>query len=284
MSTRWTELRLVVPRAKATALSRLAFEQGASGVQEAEPPGVKPALRQPWDTEDPPQHPDCTLITWLPAEAAEAAALALERASGVEVSRAPVVEEDWSESWKRHHHAVAVSERLRVAPPWEALPGDLVIPPGNAFGTGDHPTTRACLEAIDRFAGPGRCLDVGCGSGVLALAAAKLGMAAVGVDIDRDSVAAARENAALNGLTADFSQAPLASLSGRYELVVANLYAEVLATMAADLRRLTGGRLVLAGILEDRAHLVLAALEGMPLLERRQDGEWVSLQLGPAAP
>ena len=112
----------MVQRTQVRALSAIAFEHGASGVQEAPPPGVTPALRQPWDTEDPPETPDCTLVTWLPSADAEAAALALEQASGLEVSRAPVVEEDWSKSWKRHHHAVDVSERLRVAPPGRRSP------------------------------------------------------------------------------------------------------------------------------------------------------------------
>ena len=280
----WVELRLVVPRSSVQALTRVAMRHGAAGVQEAPPPGVSPSFRQPWDRSDPPQTPDCTLVTWLTPAAAEAGALALAAAAGLEpaaVERRSVAEQDWAKTWQRHHRAVPISPRLRIAPPWEALPGDLVIPPGNAFGTGDHPTTRACLAAIDRLAQPGeRCLDVGCGSGVLALAAAKLGMRAAGIDIEADAVAAARENAALNGLEARFSQAPLSELSGPYELVVANLYAEVLASLAPELARLCGRHLVLAGVLADRAQLVLDALP-MNLLERRRDGDWVCLVLGP---
>ena len=277
----WVELRVVIPRSRVEAVSPAAFAHGATGVQEAPPPGVAPRFRQPWDTEDPPETPDCTLVTWVPAGSAEAAAAALSAAAGAEVTQAPVAEEDWAESWKRHHHAVDISERLRVSPPWEARDGDLIIPPGNAFGTGDHPTTRACLAAVDRFAAPGgSCLDVGCGSGVLALAAAKLGMRAEGVDIEADSVTSSRENAALNGLHAEFSDAPLSSLTGPYDLVVANLYAEVLASMGPDLVRLTGGRIALAGILADRAHLVLDALTpALTLVEQVQVGEWVSLLL-----
>ncbi len=121
---------------------------------------------------------------------------------------------------------------------------------------------------------------MGCGSGVLALAAAKLGMRATGLDIEADAVAAARENAALNGLEARFSRSPLSELSGPYELVVANLYAEVLAHLAPELARLSGERLVLAGVLADRAQLVLDALP-MTVRERRRDGEWICLVLEP---
>lgn len=277
----WIELRVVVPRVKVPAVSAAAFASGATGVQEAPPPGVTVRFRQPWDTESPPETPTCTVVTWVAAEDADAAAAAMAAAAEAEVSRAPVVEEDWSESWKQHHHAVTISPRLRVSPPWEAQDGDLVIPPGNAFGTGDHPTTKACLTALDRLARPGgTCLDVGCGSGVLALAAAKLGMQAVGIDIEADSVLSSRENAALNGLTAEFSQTPLARVTGTYDLVVANLYAEVLAGMGPDLVRLTGGHIALAGILADRAHLVLAALTpALTLVEEIRVGEWVSLVL-----
>jgi len=277
----WNELRVVIPRGRVDAVAKVAFAHGATGVQEAPPPGVAPRYRQPWDTEDPPETPDCTLVTWVPVEVSEAAAAEMSSAAGAEVSQAPLVEEDWSESWKRHHHAVDISERLRVSPPWEARAGDLIIPPGNAFGTGDHPTTRACLVALDRLATPGgTCLDVGCGSGVLALAAAKLGMRAEGVDIEQDSVTSSRENAALNGLSATFSDAPLSSLAGPYDLVVANLYAEVLASMGPDLIRLTGGHIALAGILADRAHLVLDALTpALTLTDEVRVGEWVGLVL-----
>lgn len=282
MSERWVELRVVVPRAWMEHLSELAFAHGASGVQEAPPPGAPLRFRQPWDTETPPLPFYCTFRAWF-AEADQVraqAAFAAALPEG-ELEVLPVVEEDWSESWKLHHHRVVLSERLRVAPPWEALPGDIVIPPGHAFGTGDHPTTLAALAAVERLAAPGRrCLDLGCGSGVLALAAAHLGMRAEGVDIDPEAVSAARENAALNQLEVAFSTTPAQQLEGPYELVLANLYAEVLAALAPELLRLTGRHLVLAGILADREALVLDALSPpLAVQQRAQDGDWVSLHL-----
>ena len=122
-----------------------------------------------------------------------------------------------------------------------------------------------------------QCLDVGCGSGVLALAAARLGMVARGVDIDPQSVRSAREGAANNTLEAEFDDTPVERIEGRYDLVVANLFAEVLVALAPHLIRLTGGHLALAGILSDRAESVVAAYGSLRLLERRDDGEWTAL-------
>lgn len=189
--------------------------------------------------------------------------------------------EDWAEAWKAGFERLVVSDRLAVAAPWNAQPGDLIIEPGMAFGTGEHPTTRACLGGVSRHAVPGTaCLDVGCGTGVLALAAASLGMDAHGIDIDAAAVAASVDNAARNGLQAAFSTRPLQQVQGRYGLVVANIFAEVLVTMAADLARLCSGRLCLAGILADRAHLVEDALQQAFLVERRdREGDWVYLEL-----
>lgn len=277
----WTELRVVVPRTHVDKLTAIALAHGASGTQEAPGPGAPMTFKQPWDTQAPPLPMFCTFKAWFSPEDAPAAGAALKEETGLEIESIVVDEEDWAESWKRHHHRIAISERLRVSPPWEAVPGDLVIPPGNAFGTGDHPTTQACLGAIDDLASScSTCLDVGCGSGVLALAATQLGVRSEGIDIETDSVRASRENATLNGLQARFSGARLEELEGPYDLVVANLFAEVLIGMAPELIRLTGKHLVLAGILADRADRVVEALSPpLAVSERIQTGEWVSLRL-----
>lgn len=277
----WMELRVIIPRTRMSALSDLAFALGATGVEEAEAPGSRRQYRQPWDTEDPPLPMFCCFKTWFSEEEAPAAAKALGELASAEVELLEVREEDWEDSWKQHHHRIAISERLRVAPPWEAVPGDLVIPPGNAFGTGDHPTTLACLGAIDRLADQCHsCLDVGCGSGVLALAAASLGLKAQGIDIEPEAVKSAQENAHLNGLQAHFSGQGLETVQGNFDLVVCNLYAEVLVMLAPELLRLTQRHLVLAGILAEKADRVIEALSPpLAVVERIQDGEWVSLHL-----
>lgn len=208
-------------------------------------------------------------------------------------------EQDWQAAFKRDIRPVGAG-RITIAPPWLAdevpatqLP--LIIEPGMAFGTGHHATTRLAVEALSALDLNGKnVLDVGTGSGVLAMAAAKLGAdLAYGVDIDPQTIPVARENAAQNGLSAPQAQfdegtlaqgsftAPAghAALAERgYDVLVANLFAELHDLLAATyLDHLRpGGALLLTGILEDRLSLVLAALEreGVRGVEVRQEGEW----------
>ena len=199
---------------------------------------------------------------------------------------------DWNDAWKRHYVAQRIG-RVVIVPSWAEeplIPGEVAITldPGMAFGTGLHPTTRGCLEMLQDFTpAPERVLDVGCGSGILALAALRLGAAhAVGLDTDALAVTAARENAERNGLGARFEarEDTLPATAGdRYPLVLANLVAAVLVTLAQPLARhlAPGGSLLAAGIIEPRATEVIAAFEAVSLgvVERRNDGEWVSLRL-----
>jgi ribosomal protein L11 methyltransferase len=189
-----------------------------------------------------------------------------------------VEDEDWEQSWRRNFQPIRISQELTISPPWKAEPGDIILEPGMAFGTGEHPTTLYCLRGVARWARPGhRCLDVGCGSGVLALAAARLGMVARGTDIDPEAVRVARENAAVNRLDVSFDDQDISQVRERYELVVANLFAEVLIRLAPELTRVSSGTLVLAGILADRADRVAAAYSAMRLIDREPDpsGDWV---------
>ena len=282
---RWVEMQLVVPRERVDDVSAFLWEHEAVGVQEDHLPGEAPPPRQPWDTGPPAPEPARVLLkAWWPEAVADGARIALARAvAGWKGIPAPdwsvVDDQDWAEAWKQGFTRLVISERLAVAPPWEAHEGDLVVEPGMAFGTGEHPTTHACLEAVDRLArAGGSCLDVGCGTGVLAILAARRGMDARGIDIDADAVAASMENAARNGVEVVFDDTALEKVPGSYDLVVANVFAEVLVQMAPHLSRLTDGRLVLAGILADRAELVIDALFDMRLVSRKQDGEWVCLE------
>ena len=212
MESRWAELRLILPRRRFDLTSAHLFELGTVGIQEDLLPGELPRIQQPWDTGPPPAPPSRVLLrAWWPEDTAlpevQAAVAELIREwDDVDVPTwGEVADGDWAEAWRAAFHPIRVSERLVVSPPWEAGPGDLLIEPGMAFGTGEHPTTRACLAAVDRLAVPGEtCVDLGMGTGVLALAAARVGMKARGVDIDPDSVRAARENAARNQLEAYF--------------------------------------------------------------------------------
>lgn len=283
----WSELAVVIPREAADEVSALLFHLGAEGVQEDFLPGERPPPRQPWDEGPEPEPPARLLLKgWWPAEATEGLVetlqAALEDIEGAEVGElAEVFATDWAESWKANFTRMPLAPGLVISPPWMAEPDDVIIEPGMAFGTGDHPSTRACLIATHRLARPGaRCLDVGTGSGVIALVAARAGMDAWGIDIDPECIRASLENAARNMLSARFDETPLAEVPGTFELVVANVFAEVLIQMAPDFARLCSGDLVLAGILADRADRVVAALEAdFSLLLREQTGEWVSLEL-----
>lgn len=280
MGRSWPRLTVRLPRRARPAVGKALLALGATGLQEELPPEAPRQFRQPWDKgRGPKPPPDVMLVAWFDTRPDDAA---VRRAvGGRTVEWAEEAEADWAEGWKAAFQPVHISERLVVAAPWHGVDGAVLIEPGLAFGTGDHPTTRACLRAVDQFATPGATLlDAGCGSGILALAGAKLGMRAEGVDIDADAVRSAQEAAALNGLDAVFSTTPIGALTGPYELVVANLFAEVLVALSADLLRLSGGPIAMAGILADRADLVRAAFASRPVLVDEAEGDWVTFWVG----
>lgn len=206
-----------------------------------------------------------------------------------------VDEADWAEAWKAHFPVLRVGNRVVVRPTWRRhrrQPGDVVLAldPGMAFGTGLHPTTRLCLAAIEALADRGvltgaRVLDVGCGSGILAIAALRLGAsAAYGVDTDPIAVEATVANARRNRLSRRV-RVRLGSLpSGQppFDVVLANLIAGVLVPLAAALRDelRPGGALLASGIFIDREPEVRGAFEaaGFEVRARLVEGEWVALE------
>lgn len=203
--------------------------------------------------------------------------------------------EDWANNWKAYFKPMRIGTRLVIKPTWELfdpLPGDRIIEidPGMAFGTGTHQTTRLCLEAIERIYDSSQTrslsiLDVGTGSGVLAIGAALLGAGQVtGIDIDPEAILVAHQNAELNRVAdlVTFSTTPLAALTGRFDLVVANILAEDLVRMRADLTShlSTGGILILSGILTEREQFVVSGFQdtGLTFQSTRYDGEWCSIE------
>ena len=202
--------------------------------------------------------------------------------------------QDWGNRWKEHFHPFALTPGLVIAPTWEeytAQPGEkvIVMDPGMAFGTGHHATTSmaAALLLETVAANAATVLDVGCGTGILAMAAALSGAERVlAIDNDPLAVTAARENVARNGLdtTIDVSGEILSSLSGNFQIVIANIVYEVLLDLSRDLARLTapGGALILSGILagkqEESIARHFAGLSCLQTDQRRQD-EWAALRL-----
>ena len=280
----WVELQWPLPAVQVELISHHLFGLGALGIQEDYLPGEAPKPHQVWDKGPPPPQPKMRLLrAWWPTAGFGAAKIGVaelhqNRPNLSSPRWSSVRSSDWGEEWKKHFHRHQISDRLAVSPPWEAQEGDIIVEPGLAFGTGEHFSTRSCLHAIDQWAQPGgRCLDVGCGSGVLALAAARLGMTAVGFDVDDLAVQVAQEQALINGLQADFRAVDISKIEGRYELVVANLFAEVLASLAPDILRLSSSKIALAGILLDREELVIRAFSQAQLLRRTEEGDWVSL-------
>jgi ribosomal protein L11 methyltransferase len=202
-------------------------------------------------------------------------------------------EEDWANSWKVNFKPTRIGERLIIKPSWEAFAsgeGDILLEldPGMAFGTGTHATTRLCLELLERlvyrenaFKENRTVLDVGCGSGVLGIAAALFGAEKVdAIDIDPIAVAVTSENAAINGVSATVSasETPLAEMSGRYAIVLANILAEALVKMSCVLTEkvAAGGFLILSGILAEREEFVIAgfAREALTLHSVTRQEEW----------
>ena len=207
-----------------------------------------------------------------------------------------VHEEDWAHAWKAHFPVLRVGRRLVIRPTWRRhrrTAGDVVLAldPGMAFGTGLHPTTRLCLAGIESWADRGlltpgaRVLDVGCGSGILAIAAGLFGAGElVGLDTDPIAIEATRANARRNGLGRRLTarQGSLPSGGPPFDLVLANLIASVLVALADALAAETrpDGRLLASGIFVDREPEVRTAFEaaGLAIAGRSEDGEWVALE------
>ncbi len=303
----WVELAVETTSLGAEAVSALLVDAGALGTQiidRADVPGPE-ALRMTWALMDEDlirQMPEAVVVkAWFQTpEEAQQAADAVTRlketadydAGSLALSHSAIKDEAWAESWKSHFHPIQVG-RFVIQPSWEAYaakPGELVIDmdPGMAFGTGWHETTRLCLMLIERHYQGGRVLDVGTGSGILALAMGKLGAREVlAVDIDPGAVKAARDNAAKNGLEeavrvvqGDLTQ----GVSGPFAFACANILADAIILLAPDLRPLMqeGGVFVASGIIADRGEDVERALArgGWRLVDRVQEGEWLAFAFG----
>jgi ribosomal protein L11 methyltransferase len=202
-----------------------------------------------------------------------------------------IAEEDWREAWKKRLKVLRIGKQIVIQPSWleyRAEPQDVVIQldPGMAFGTGLHPTTQQCLCALERLVQPGmEVLDVGTGSGILAIASAKLGARSVlAVDHDGEAVSIARRNVMVNGVkeTVKVRQGSLSDVLGRYDLVVVNILARVITEMVVEglpERMRPDGVLISAGITVDRLSDVAEVFQrrGLEVTAQKQKGDWISL-------
>jgi ribosomal protein L11 methyltransferase len=287
-SSHYWELTVGAPGDLSEGLTNLAWELGALGVVEEEEPGRGARLRAFFPE---------TVAAGALEESVRRYLDGLRQlgfAPAADVRVAALADENWADAWRVHFKPRAVGRRLLIAPPWD-LPspnGRIVIEiePGRAFGTGHHGTTAGCLEALEAAIErdpPPRMLDVGTGSGILAIAAARLGVASVlAVDDDPDAVACAMANAARNHVS-DRVRCALADAATLREplvpLLVANLLSAAHRRLAAQyLRTLTpGGTLLLGGILDAEAQDLDAALTDQGLVHRasRSVEGWTTLEL-----
>jgi ribosomal protein L11 methyltransferase len=200
-------------------------------------------------------------------------------------------EEEWANEWKKYYHPVRVSERLTIKPTWEEytpIAGEQVIEldPGMAFGTGTHPTTTLCLRTLEKVIQPNdKIVDVGCGTAILSIACAKLGADSVlALDLDPVAVQVAQENIELNGESSKITVRANDLLQGvdeKYDVVVANILAEIILKMVGDARRVlkADGTFITSGIIKDKADLVRAELEanGFEVIDTIVEEDWVAL-------
>jgi ribosomal protein L11 methyltransferase len=269
----WLSLRVEVDREAADALSDALLEAGAQSVAVEGLDGPTPALSALFGEQSDP---------------AEMLAAAL-RATGLAAHSEPAVsrvdDQDWVRLSQSQFSPLRVG-RLWIGATWHRPPADaglvVRIDPGLAFGTGSHPSTRLVLSFLERTMQGGECLlDYGCGSGILAIAAAKLGAARVdGVDIDAQAVEVTRTNADANQVTVRASL-PEALAPGRYDLVVANILAQPLIALAPELSARTrpGGRIALAGVLESQAEDVAGAYAAhFDMTTGERDQPWVLVE------
>ena len=311
----WLELKIDTSHAGLDAVTELLEQQGITGVMiddEADFQSFLENNRQYWDYVDEEllaQKKGVSRVTFylernenaLGTVAAVRIAMAALKKEHPEyapmlLTMENVADEDWENNWKQFYKPMEIGNRLLVVPEWEEAHGGervkLVLNPGLTFGTGSHATTRLCLQALDTHIHGGESvLDLGCGSGILSIAALRLGAArAFACDIDEKCVDVAYENAALNGIGKDrytvrwgdvlSDEALRQEMGGGYDVVVANIVADVIMGLSGSVRPFlkAGGLFLCSGIIDDRAEEVLAKLkgDGWDVFEQRSSEGWFS--------
>ena len=289
----WQSVSFLTDASHAEPFCDALIEAGAlsASIEDADAgtPDEKPQFGEPGSINSPGWTHSRVLALFEPDAAVESMMAVAAAAAGL--SETPVfsiediAEQNWVQLTQSQFDPIRVSERLWIVPSWHESPDpaaiNLILDPGMAFGTGSHPTTRLCLEWLERTViADCSILDYGCGSGILAIAAARLGAGRVaGVDIDPQAVEAAYANAERNGVTALFADSAL-PVAGEYDIVVANILSNPLRVLApaicAHVR--SGGQLALSGILREQAEEIIGIYAAwMPLSVADIREDWVCL-------
>lgn len=293
----WVELSVDTPAEFVEPLTQVFTEHGEGGVAIDLPGGYNPD-----EGESPPIADRVTVKTYIPHDSRleqrysriDVAVRLVAHVGDISDLNVRVIkEEEWEKAWKEHFHVLHIGKRTVIVPTWrtyEPEDTDVVInlDPGMAFGTGHHPTTRMCLELLEEHVTPGvRVLDLGCGSGILSIAAAKLGASsAFGLEIDPIAATAAERNVTENGVvdTVTTEEATLPHpkvIAGMYDLVIANISSKVIIDLAEYIvtALVRGGTIILSGILEEQQAGVLDRLSelGVTVKDTMTDTDWVAL-------
>lgn len=303
----WAEISIKTTHEATELIAEIFHDLGASGVVIEDPELLNTYLNSgTWDYTDIPEslHPEIvTVKAYLPADESledklrsfEAAVDALaghnvDKGLGA-IACSEIQDEDWENNWKEYYHPEKIGEHIVIKPSWEeytAAPDDIVLEldPGMAFGTGTHPTTSMCVRALEELIKPGmRVFDVGTGSGILAIAAAKLGAAEVAaVDFDPLAVRIAGENVAANGVASIVSTNEsdlLKNTAGKADVIIANIVADIIIRLLGDVagKLNPGGTLLASGIIADRIGDVTAAVlaHGLCIDKIMEEGGWAAM-------
>lgn len=316
MDATWLEVTLETTTPQLDDLTARLTENGVAGLVIEDEEDFRTFLeenRQYWDYVDDAlmeKMKGAARVKFYVTDDADGEALLKKYITGIENPKLTTVklrENDWATSWQKYYNPITVGEQIYIIPEWQKdetpVPAGrtaLYLNPGLIFGTGSHASTRMCLEGLEKHVRKdGRALDLGCGSGILSIAALLLGAScAVGVDIDPKAVNVAYENAAMNGIGIDryevlagdvLSDKPLnAKLrEHKYPLVLANIVADVIMPLSAWAPELMtdDGVFLCSGIIDTRADEVCAALgcNGLTVIEKREQDGWVSFAAKRAA-